>query len=144
MKLKNKVAFITGGGSGIGAASARHMATEGAKIAVVGIPAEGVEQVAAELRADGFDYSWRFSARNVITRSRAIDCFPLLRRPFLSPPLRGNRVNQPSQLARSPNPDSTAPSCIVSRALMTRGWFALMLGSGSCCKTRQEGKVRGL
>ena len=55
MRLKDKVAFITGGGSGIGAASARHMANEGAKIAVVGIPAQGVEAVAASLREDDFE-----------------------------------------------------------------------------------------
>ncbi|MCL4862186.1 MAG: SDR family oxidoreductase [Caldilineaceae bacterium] len=51
--LRNKVAFITGGGSGIGAATARLMAADGAAVAVAGIPAAGVEQVAAELRADG-------------------------------------------------------------------------------------------
>ena len=39
MRLRNKVALITGAGSGIGAASARYMAEEGAAIALVGIPA---------------------------------------------------------------------------------------------------------
>ena len=53
MRLQNKVALITGAGSGIGAASARHMAAEGAAIAVAGIPAEGVEEVAAELLRNG-------------------------------------------------------------------------------------------
>jgi NAD(P)-dependent dehydrogenase (short-subunit alcohol dehydrogenase family) len=48
-KLENKVALITGAGSGIGAATARMMAKEGAKIALVGIPAEGVLAVAKEL-----------------------------------------------------------------------------------------------
>lgn len=51
--LRNKVALITGGGSGIGAATARLMAADGAAVAVAGIPAAGVEQVAAELRAAG-------------------------------------------------------------------------------------------
>ena len=55
MRLKRKVALITGAGSGIGAASARHMASEGARIAVTGIPADGVLQVATELRDDGFE-----------------------------------------------------------------------------------------
>ncbi|HIG57761.1 MAG TPA: SDR family oxidoreductase [Candidatus Handelsmanbacteria bacterium] len=55
MRLKDQVALITGAGSGIGAASARHMAKEGAKIAVCGIPVQGVENVAAQLRADGFE-----------------------------------------------------------------------------------------
>ena len=49
MKLQGKIALITGAGSGIGAATARLMAVEGASIAVTGIPAEGVEAVASEL-----------------------------------------------------------------------------------------------
>jgi NAD(P)-dependent dehydrogenase (short-subunit alcohol dehydrogenase family) len=55
MKLEGKVALITGGGSGIGAASARHMTAEGARIVVAGVPAEGVEQVAAQLRDAGHE-----------------------------------------------------------------------------------------
>ena len=55
MRLRDQVALITGGGSGIGAATARHMAGEGAKIAVVGIPADGAEQVASTLRAAGHE-----------------------------------------------------------------------------------------
>ena len=53
MKLEGRVALITGAGSGIGAASARHMAKEGARIAVTGVPADGVEQVAEEIRTSG-------------------------------------------------------------------------------------------
>jgi len=53
MKLKDKVALITGAGSGIGAATARMMAVEGAKIAVTGIPAGGVQAVTAELTGAG-------------------------------------------------------------------------------------------
>jgi len=55
MKIEGKVALITGGGSGIGAASARHMTAEGARIVVAGVPAEGVEQVAAQLRDAGHE-----------------------------------------------------------------------------------------
>ncbi len=54
MRLANKVALVTGAGSGIGAASARHMAGEGAAVALVGIPADGVEEGAAALRRDGY------------------------------------------------------------------------------------------
>jgi NAD(P)-dependent dehydrogenase (short-subunit alcohol dehydrogenase family) len=49
MNLHSKVALITGAGSGIGAATARRMVAAGASVAVTGIPAEGVEAVAAEL-----------------------------------------------------------------------------------------------
>ena len=53
MRLQDKVALITGAGSGIGAACARHMAAEGAAIAVAGIPAQGVEDITSELCRDG-------------------------------------------------------------------------------------------
>jgi len=54
MQLEGKVALITGGGSGIGAATARHMAREGASVALAGIPAAGVRSVADELGGAGF------------------------------------------------------------------------------------------
>lgn len=54
MKLTNKVALITGAGSGIGAATAKLMATAGARIACVGLPAVGVESVAQELQSAGY------------------------------------------------------------------------------------------
>jgi NAD(P)-dependent dehydrogenase (short-subunit alcohol dehydrogenase family) len=53
MKLHDKVALITGAGSGIGAATARQMAGEGARVALAGIPAGGVAAVAGELAAAG-------------------------------------------------------------------------------------------
>lgn len=51
--MKGKVIFITGGGSGIGAASARAFARAGAAVAIVGRTLSKCERVAAEVRAQG-------------------------------------------------------------------------------------------
>ena len=51
MKLKDQVAIVTGGASGIGAASARLFAAEGAKVVLVDQDAVGLGQVAAEIEA---------------------------------------------------------------------------------------------
>ena len=51
MKLEDKVALITGGGNGIGRATALRIAREGARIIVADMDAEGVQNVAAEISA---------------------------------------------------------------------------------------------
>jgi 3-oxoacyl-[acyl-carrier protein] reductase len=48
-RLDGRVAFVTGAGRGIGAATALRMAEEGARVALADIDAEGCAQVAAEI-----------------------------------------------------------------------------------------------
>ncbi len=51
MRLSSKVALISGGGSGIGAATARRFSAEGASIVLLGRRAESLERVAADVGA---------------------------------------------------------------------------------------------
>jgi NAD(P)-dependent dehydrogenase (short-subunit alcohol dehydrogenase family) len=51
--VEGKIALVTGAGSGIGEASARLFAQEGASVVVADIDAEAAERVAASIRASG-------------------------------------------------------------------------------------------
>jgi len=52
-RLQGKTSVITGGGGGIGGATCRRFAREGAKVAVLDLNLEAAEKVAAEIRAAG-------------------------------------------------------------------------------------------
>lgn len=53
MKLKDRVAVVTGAASGIGAASARLFAAEGARLALVDLDEKGLGKVASEIEGLG-------------------------------------------------------------------------------------------
>jgi 3-oxoacyl-[acyl-carrier protein] reductase len=56
MRFKDKVAIVTGGASGIGAATARALAKEGAKVMVADINLQGLEKMDAEMKAENLSF----------------------------------------------------------------------------------------
>ncbi|MCO5979318.1 2-hydroxycyclohexanecarboxyl-CoA dehydrogenase [Ideonella oryzae] len=52
-QLKDKTAIVTGGAGGIGSATCRRLAADGAKVAVFDMNLEAAEKVAADIRAAG-------------------------------------------------------------------------------------------
>ena len=63
-QVSGKVAFITGAASGIGAACARVLAREGARVVITDLDDARGEQLAAGIRADGGQaiYLWPMPA----------------------------------------------------------------------------------
>ena len=74
MRLQDKVAVVTGGGGGIGAAICREFAAEGARVAVTDLHLPVAEQVAQEIRAGGSQASaWALDIADRATVERAAD-----------------------------------------------------------------------
>jgi len=56
MRFKDKVAIVTGGASGIGAATASALAKEGARVVVADINLEGLEKLDAGMKKEGLPF----------------------------------------------------------------------------------------
>src|SRR6476469_3585106 len=54
-RLKDKVAIVTGGGTGIGEAICKKFSREGAKVVVVGFPEDPVHDVVRDIMREGGD-----------------------------------------------------------------------------------------
>ena len=59
MRLEGRTALVTGGASGIGAATCRRLAAEGARVAVTDLDAGKAEQVAAEIGGQALELDVR-------------------------------------------------------------------------------------
>jgi 2-hydroxycyclohexanecarboxyl-CoA dehydrogenase len=59
MRLEGRVALVTGGASGIGAATCRRLAAEGARVAVTDLNLDGAREVAAEVDGAGLELDVR-------------------------------------------------------------------------------------
>jgi 3-oxoacyl-[acyl-carrier protein] reductase len=53
MKLENRVAIVVGGGSGVGRASSKLLAKEGAKVMLCDLVKENADKISGEIAADG-------------------------------------------------------------------------------------------
>jgi len=93
MRFDGKVAFITGGGSGIGEAAARRLARDGAKVAIADIDRARAEQVAVDL-TDGLavevDTSDAASVQRSVTET--VEHFGRLDLVFNNAGITGNQV----------------------------------------------------
>jgi NAD(P)-dependent dehydrogenase (short-subunit alcohol dehydrogenase family) len=74
MKIQGQAALVTGGASGLGAATARELARRGAKVAVLDRNAEGARQVAQDIGGVGIgcDITDTESLKAALAQARAV------------------------------------------------------------------------
>jgi 2-hydroxycyclohexanecarboxyl-CoA dehydrogenase len=72
MRLEGRVALVTGGASGIGAATCRRLAGEGARVAVTDLNLEGAGEVAAEVSGTAHELDVR-SVDSIATAVRGAE-----------------------------------------------------------------------
>ena len=72
MRLENKVAIITGAGQGIGAATARRFASEGARVVLAARRMEPLQQVVADIEDGERDVNGRPVAEDQLRGEREL------------------------------------------------------------------------
>jgi NAD(P)-dependent dehydrogenase (short-subunit alcohol dehydrogenase family) len=122
MRLRDKVAIVTGGGSGIGRATSLLFAREGARVLVVDIVGERAEQVAEEIRREGAiaealaeDISTEAGAERIV--ARAVDLWKRL----------DILVNNAASFVQKPVEQAT-------REDWETVWGVNVAGTSFCCK----------
>ena len=72
MRLEGRTALVTGGASGIGAATCRRLAAEGARVAVTDMNAQGAGEVAAEVNGMPYEMDVRDTA-GIVATTKAVE-----------------------------------------------------------------------
>lgn len=101
-RVKGKVAIVTGGGSGIGEATAKLLAAEGAKVTVVDIDDANGERVAKEIRDAGGTAAFRY-----LDISREDDIIMVFKEAFEEYGALHILVNNAAIVGRDTPPDAT-------------------------------------
>src|SRR5256714_15287214 len=133
MKLANRLAFITGGGRGIGRAIALAFADEGASVAVAARTREQIESVASEINAK--QSAEAFAVECDVAHSESVQSA-------------FDRVNEkfgraPDVLVNNAGIVETAPFIKTDEALWQRHLSVNLTGTYHCTRAALAAMVRG-
>ncbi|MEU8871477.1 SDR family NAD(P)-dependent oxidoreductase [Streptomyces javensis] len=99
LELKDKTAIVTGSARGLGAATARRLAREGARVVVTDIDGQGAEATAKELTGDGHR---AIAVRAVAVSGTDVDALVAAATEEHRGPLTGQRVVEVSAFVAAP------------------------------------------